>query len=349
MANLVSKEAAIKFLKGYQEAYASVTGLRYNIPGKEVLDNYEQIFKDELFVDTIKAIYQLGLEEFKQKYLVPFSKEDDYINYLANQIITHNNIADHQIADVPVGTLPTNDFNAAAIKTDIGDRVIVLNTGTIAFMSEVLNSFLGTLPTQYSAPLWTKQDAIFRIIQWTTAVSTGTAKFGISKTPTFTNPDLMGASGSIGDNARVFMLAHEYGHFIKGHLNDANTKSKLLVPDNKLPAIEFYIKDHEQEFEADLKGCELCIEWCKKTHKNGHQIAFFAIIFTFHLLKLVEIAGTSTDGELTHPPSDSRRKRFEERYFEEFDAQIKYEIGHLDYFMAEVYSYLERLKTNPDY
>ncbi len=339
-----SNDSAIEYLSKYQEAYSSVTGIRYKIPGKEITSIYDNSLINKVFLEQVRNKHQLNEEQFKEKYLIPFLMEDDFIRHLAQQLVLYNDLSSNSsTAHIPVGTLPTLDFNAAAIKTNNGDRILVLNTGIVVFMSEVLNSFLGTLTTPFLKPLWSQKEAAFRIIQWTIAVSTGTAKFGISKTPFFTDLNLMAASGSVGDNARIFILGHEYGHFFLNHLNDARTEIKQLIPTNDNYPIEYYIKNFVQEFDADMKGFEFCISWCKATHKGKYQVSFFSIIFVFHLLRLIELTTINSNDELTHPPSLLRREKFEEKYYKEFDEETKYKISYLDNFMGFVYDCLEEM------
>lgn len=345
-AKFDSNISALNFLKEYQETYSSVTGLPYIIPQEEISKLCERLFENEEFVKKIKVKHNIStIEEFKKLFISPFSKEEDYLRHLSRQIVQFNNLENnYEIASIPVGTLPTNDFNASAIKTDNGERVIVLNSGIVVFMSEVINSFLGTLSTSFLSPLWTFNEAAVRIIQSTTAFSSGAAKFGLTQTPTFTNPELIMASGSIGDTARIFILAHEYGHFLLGHFDDSITKVRQLIPNSTSHPIEFYIQQQEQEFEADVKGFELCIEWCKKTHNGNYQIAYLSIILAFHLINLIEINTTISDEALTHPPSSLRRKKFEDIYFDNFDEEIKSEINYLDDFMNKIIYYMEKLK-----
>jgi len=338
-------DAALAYLRRYQEIYASVTGMRHEHPEQEITDKFEDLLKDKDFMTKVYAKEGLNEEEFKRKYLLPFIKEGDYVGYLASQLILHNKLKDHASASVPAGVLPTNDFNAAAIRTDTGLRVVVLNTGIVAYMSQVINSFLATFTTPLSQPLWSPQDAHLNIVQWSVAIATGNASLGIGKAPSFKDPQLMQASGNLGDTARIFILGHEYGHFILGHLDDAHVKVKQLIPGLHSLPVAYFVKQPEQEYAADEKGVELCLEWCKATHGGQYQVVFLAVVLTYHLLRLIEIfTPAKPPDELTHPGASLRRKRFEDRYASMFDAQIKYEIGALDKFMDGVYGNVEAVK-----
>jgi hypothetical protein len=241
--------------------------------------------------------------------------------------------------------LPTNDFNAAAVRTDAGLRVVVLNTGVVAYMSQVINSFLATFTTPTTAPLWSPQEAHLNIVQWTVAMTTGKATLGIGKAPSFKDPQLIQASGNLGDTARIFILGHEYGHLILGHLDDTHIKVKQLIPGlNNFP-VEYFVKQPVQEYAADEKGVELCLEWCKATHGGQYQVVFIAVVLTYHMLRLMELFSPSPPDELTHPLTSSRRKKFEARFEPMFDSQIKYEIAALDRFMEGVYGNVEAVRA----
>lgn len=329
--------SALQFLRKYQEAYSSVTSLRYKISKKEVAKNWDELLEDEELVKKFKHKHNLSsIEEIKKLILSPV-KEDDYIIHLSKQIVEYNKpFITSEIKNTPVGTLPTNDFNASAILTPNEEKVIVINSGIVAFLSEVINSFLGNITTSFLTPQWPFEEAAIRIIQWTKAIASGVAEFGLSKTPIFSDPTLMMASGSVNDTAQVFILSHEYSHFILGHFDDSSTIQRRLVPDKKYPTIEFYLRQQKQEFEADLKGVELTIEWCKKTHHGNYQITFLSVALIFHLLDLIELFGDTVEEAMSHPPALIRRKSFEEHYQDQFDEEIIKEIDYLDSFMNKV-------------
>ncbi len=332
---------AAAYLEKYQQAYAAITGLLQRVPQERIADFYDDLLKDKDFLDQILKKEGVDATEFRARFIQPYLSETDYLTRVAADLLTFNNL---QHIAVPAGVLPTMDFNASLVKSDEGERIVVLNSGIVAYMSQVINSFLATFTTPISKPIWRTEEAQINIIQWTIAVNTGKASLGLNKVPSFRNASLIGASGNLGDTARVFILAHEYAHLLLNHTSENATKIKNIVPGVPGFSIEYYIKKQEQEYEADQKGVALCIEWCKATHNGAYQVVFLAVILTYHLLRLQEVLTPVENDELTHPESILRRRQFEKNYGYMFDEQIKFEIRALDHFMEGVYRHADAVK-----
>jgi hypothetical protein len=116
------------------------------------------------------------------------------------------------------------------------------------------------------------------------------------------------------DSMELFILGHEYGHIVSGHLEQENTqKAKPLADDvSEIPT------DWQQEFEADVRGLELMLAVMMN---KGYDLAlsFWGADLFFGCIDLVERSlsilreGTVTENlSDTHPPTLLRRELLRE-------------------------------------
>jgi hypothetical protein len=115
------------------------------------------------------------------------------------------------------------------------------------------------------------------------------------------------------DAAETFAVAHEYGHFLAGHLRSTGRR-----PGGPLPAsTEWLRKSHDQEFEADEIGMLLALKALDHDEQQQSPLLrkSIAVTGTFlffavdHLLNRVrdevpELGGAAIVAD--HPPSDAR-------------------------------------------
>ena len=108
----------------------------------------------------------------------------------------------------------------------------------------------------------------------------------------------------------LFVLGHEYGHFVCGHLSSGNTKKAMFGAESS----DEIITSWQQEFEADTKGLEVTLAVMQK---QGFDlaVAFLGADFFFGCVEIVERAiSIARSGEIaadlasTHPPTASRRE-----------------------------------------
>ncbi len=302
-------DRSLKFLTDYQKALSANNGLQYEFPGNLVEEKYREMFQDEEFAKKVKAKDNVSaFEEFKKRFITPYASESDQIRRIANEIISASNLQESELKDIPAGTLPTLDFNARAIKTKHNDRIIVLNLGINNFLHVVANSFVASIASlAVNLPsILSLKDAIITSAQYAAATTLGWPKLGLSDTPSLREPGLMMAVSNLRDATCAFILGHEYGHFLRGHLNDSLTKICKLASGGD--GLEFYQQSIDQEFEADETGFALCVAWYKHTHQGQYQGVFMAIIFAFRLLELSDVFSPTENRITTHPPPADRRK-----------------------------------------
>jgi hypothetical protein len=128
--------------------------------------------------------------------------------------------------------------------------------------------------------------------------------------PYLPDPQVSLVASSLRSSMELFVLGHEYGHLLAGHLDDRNTCAAML-PDVDAKEIATSWK---QELEADAIGLELML--CAQMKKGWDlALSFWGADFFFGCIDVVERAvGILRDGKEemslspTHPPTALRRK-----------------------------------------
>jgi hypothetical protein len=113
------------------------------------------------------------------------------------------------------------------------------------------------------------------------------------------------------DSMELFVLGHEYGHIIEGHLG-MTTKSAALLGDQEVDRVTY---SWQQELEADKWGLQLMIPAMQRSRQVDLGLSFWGADFFFSSVDVVRkaIAVLRTGREETvslesHPPPDVRRE-----------------------------------------
>jgi hypothetical protein len=132
----------------------------------------------------------------------------------------------------------------------------------------------------------------------------------------FTTPFYTHISQFMINSLELFILGHEYGHVIAGHLS-AETPTAALLPDaaNSAEAVEYSWK---QEYEADFYGEVLSIVAMNEKFKDagdamkfkyaGSELFFGAVDAVDRAISTIAYGhDRSRRASFTHPPSSQRR------------------------------------------
>jgi hypothetical protein len=168
---------------------------------------------------------------------------------------------------VLVREFPTDSFNAHCRLAD-GGALILLNSGLFHFLNKVVKLMVPlNKAVQYSALNQydgSKTDGAFAVAvghEWVSADEAAgllsqilfgyfTGNFSFThKFPSVGGPDGI-LKGSVVHACESFVLAHEYGHVLAGHINSSNT----TFVRTSVGRVECARKSREQEFEADRLG-----------------------------------------------------------------------------------------------
>lgn len=164
---------------------------------------------------------------------------------------------------------PTGDFNAMAVPRKSG-YLILINRGTFDFISKMLIALSHSMmfvdkipsPTIEEIPSNVSGDSRFNKEERASFFAQVVIDYILSGDALDVDMRFPMASGGnmpIVQNLLVnilnFMVAHEFGHAICGHLTDR----KLAISDTKSGKLKIVSKNWDQEFEADRYGFNLII------------------------------------------------------------------------------------------
>lgn len=255
------------------------------------------------------------------------------------------------------GTLPTNQVNGMAMAIPENPcKLIIIETGLFGFANlmckVVASSFVfekderGMSSFSMDINQCRQQiednplipERFFDVL--TAYVVLGNPHFA---KPYFLEQRYDGLSTLLRNGFEYFVIAHEFGHLIAGHL-DTKEKKDYNIAGNTTEEI---VTNWNQEFEADLIGTNILINVMRRRGFDM-SLSYWGIEVFFGCLDVVEktlsVLRTGATGEQslseTHPPTLMRRQRIREAMTKSFDKQtvdsvlaitsvVEQVIGHL--------------------
>lgn len=298
----MNQNEANLYLWAYQFDAASKTGLRPSI----TLEEIERSFNDSHGHDS--SLTPEELEQFRQMRAT-IGKETDIIRYHADILIKMVPPAWRaKIETIPVGTLPHIEVNAATIRTPSGDPIIVVATGLSVMLFEVAAWCAAATPLAGSPPEAELGDATRNIFQWTVFYVTRSPEWLPKEIFRSQSPIRRNLIGALYANAIFFVLGHEYGHAILGHLEQPECKVRNIAKRDARPLTAFDFS-YQMEFDADAKGLELALEFSKANHGGWIGAALSGTEVALQVLRLLEELFPSRTELSTHPPAAERLER----------------------------------------
>jgi hypothetical protein len=154
--------------------------------------------------------------------------------------------------DVFVGEFPTGSINCATVKVD-GGFLVLVNSGTLMMLKQVVEFLCrGDADNPDSPASREAADGIAEVL--ISYIKDGDPYYGPK--PLSGGMRLL-LSSSLSSAAMKFVVAHEYGHILAGHLSEPCADSTVV--ETKVGSIEVLRKNHAQEFEADELGYRLTL------------------------------------------------------------------------------------------
>lgn len=222
------------------------------------------------------------------------------------------------------GSLPTGRVNGVALKVPDTDQVIVLiEDGLFGFANLAAKAvarlfpfkgdedgrlIFSTASSDWQLQFTAKPEVSERFLELILAYILGGHPHKAKAYLPDANYEVV--SSVLCGSMELFVLGHEYGHFVCGHLNEGSTRKAMIGGEDS----DKIATNWQQEFEADVRGLEYMLA---VMGKRGFDLSlsFWGADFFFCCIDIVEKAVStirtgSSDVHLssTHPPTNMRRE-----------------------------------------
>ncbi|WP_080062641.1 hypothetical protein [Ruminiclostridium hungatei] len=216
-----------------------------------------------------------------------------------------------------IGTLPTHRVNAGVIPVPDCEELI------IAFESQIFN--FANLASKVAARALSIKNSTSEQLQF--SVDIEDIKKNLEQNPEiagrfreliiayfidgytgyapqyFLDGNYLGIASILRHSFELFVMGHEYGHIVCGHLDDSSKRVRNMLGEIEYDEIQF--DDWEQEIEADNIGTSLMLHVMRK---GGYDLSlsYMGVDFFFSIMDIVENGfSLMLTGEETIIPSDS--------------------------------------------
>lgn len=246
----------------YEKFLQSQCGVNATVRLHNIVAFLEDNTKDQIGANVVAKLARYDSDLDSDAYMNTLSQCRDKLDKITSAFLFHQWIrlitlrlyppaTRVRLARIPIAYLPAYPFPEAFItKTPYGP-IICFSEMHVHATLDVFQSIVKASRSRkfkFSKPQFTYAEAAQRVWYIGQYVANGgTTRY----------PDRMGleerhidAADKINNLLQVFILAHEYGHFLRGHLNEDSLK-KRNISKTESRNIDFYDYKLEQEFEAD--------------------------------------------------------------------------------------------------
>ncbi|MEV6632070.1 hypothetical protein AB0M54_15100 [Actinoplanes sp. NPDC051470] len=231
-------------------------------------------------------------------------------------------LADHDIG-LPsrprFGTLATGQVNAMTVAVPGGGHLVLLENELLTFANLICKAIVLACPATEAEDGWFgfSTEAPAHLDEDDTAVVRFTETllaYLVDGRPAAAPQYLLGSwrqqivTSLLRDAVELFVVGHEYGHIIGGHLGSARLRSAGVVP------VEQVDYAWQQEYEADYIGVHLGVLAMREKIEVdadyafcGFEIFFSALDIMDRAASLLQFGDESARRLGSHPPSFDRR------------------------------------------
>lgn len=262
--------------------------------------------------------------EYQEKFLYSIlQKYSDEVIRIARE-------ANFQISEkIVIGTLPTGEVNARAIRVPSGGIIIALNYGLFLFIHLLAKAVSSFFPLETDKDdklvLSASDDDVTRSLE---ANSEGHVRFVevllayvVLGDPSYARPYFQKGpqvflSSAMRDITEFFVVAHEYSHLFLNHRAIEPKFQRKLLGQVKVNEI---VRSWKAELEADNLALQITLAYCQT---RGYDPSFLCMgtDFLFSCMEIVEEASGSRPSP-THPPANDRRESLRKWISDNFKEQ----------------------------
>jgi hypothetical protein len=245
--------------------------------------------------------------------------EGKYIEELREDALAALGPDAERVREIPVGLLTTRYLNGAAHPSPGGGSVITFDVMAAAILQDIVTGLHAVITRETTSPLCNHhsgREFVEALVSLSIFCATGSDQNFLHGTSALHCPCISQSDPPrlvLRRQMKIFILLHEYGHVLLGHLNPASTRD-VLLPGGV--SAQVYNRSQLQEFEADHYALTKLLRIAQQSEARGHNlVAAVAPIIFMSFLDLVEAIQSwmGLESGDTHPPAHHRLQYLIER------------------------------------
>jgi hypothetical protein len=325
----IQPPSAEAFLQAYQILISSETAVvRQRVDPAQLRRFQNDLMKGFTDQERLKANTDLDA-------LGRLAKESDHARFHAERFLQLLSPAQRDVlSKIPIGSLPSLAFNAETLRSPSGDPIIGICSGLMATLFEVSSWYVASVPVARSQPEVDFAEATQMIFRLVVFHYTRSHEWLPPKPFRTTKYERMELAGGLFANAMNFVIGHEYGHVLLGHVADAGTVDHDCLKGGSIPPLKVFDFSHNREFEADLEGIRLVLTFSRANHHGWPGAGAAGAILALQFLRLREELFPPREPSRTHPPATERLHRARRAILndagDEWRSDVEAQIAPLD-------------------
>ena len=251
------------------------------------------------FAEQLRKVHGMGDSDVAAEVLDILA-----VNILGSLPPNHRSVLDR----FPVIVLPTRQPNAMCIAVPGGGAVIAVDYGLMSFLNVLNKAVLCRLNRFGMEPTMSQPEAI-NAVQKAMDHFFG-AKEELPRWPV--SPKRMLVASALSNVQVSFVVGHEIGHVLLGHLDD-RTRAPVMESKDIGAEVHSFSDLHSMEFAADLDSARRTMSHFSKVYDplfgaNEPSYSQAGVDIFFSYLELLDSRMGLSGESSTHPPSKVRRE-----------------------------------------
>lgn len=343
-----SKLSAIEFLELVQYEYLKRKG-------KSTVDTYDfslegitkTFHNNPIAIKYFEEINGLLEEELNNTILIT-KYQDPLIYKLLSDIFKEiNDVKDYVFEGIEIiakespifGTVDFDMFSAEVCRSDCDDILILISSGLFTYANLISKIVVSALPLvgndRNHNMFSTKSEDVFNNIKNNKNILTRFFDLMLAclytnepprAKPYFINSEYDSFCQIVRHSFETFVVAHEYSHFMLGHLKDSHEKNIIKIDSSD---IEHIYHNWNDELQADLYGAMLTLHIMRSKGYDLHlgMLGIVVCIKSLELFEKLSAMRANSEYDLnelssTHPPAYIREKSIINTLFENEENEL---------------------------